>query len=290
MKLSTRFIALALGFLAAPAIGNAQVLDLGDGGSFANAISPSNVTRVTGAFWDNHSDDRNLGTGENKCNVGFFAVGTLDAGCNNQAAGTGANQGGFVGGSYWGSTTVNAGGNRDAAAFMFSGAYGYNLRLAGSIAERKSEIGWFTIDPRGSYIFNPIADFGNRVVNSTASIASGQDWGLYIRNSFNLASGGCLSSDYDCSNASGGYSGTPFQQFVLMTVGPQGIGARYLVGVEDQALNLSSGHRDSDYQDYLIEITATAVPEPMSMVLMATGLVGLAGAGLLRRRRDRNNA
>jgi len=32
----------------------------------------------------------------------------------------------------------------------------------------------------------------------------------------------------------------------------------------------------------------TVTPEPMSMALMATGLVGLAGAGFIQRRRRRN--
>lgn len=283
MRLST--LGLALGLVAIPAAGNAQILDLGDGGSFANAISPSNIGRATGAFWDNASADQNANASQ--CNLGFFAIGTMSAGCTNQAAGTLANQGGFAGGSYWG----KGAGNRDAAAFMFDGNYTYELKLIGSIAGGTSEIGWFTYDGLGGYVFNPIASFGNKVVNSTYSIGAGANWGFYIRNNFNPASGGCQGPDYDCSDATGGWAGVPFQQFALMMAGGRalGVGSTYLVGVEDNMLNVlpNGSFHDSDYQDYLITVTTTAAPEPMSMVLMATGLIGMAGAGLLRRRRER---
>jgi hypothetical protein len=281
MKLTMRFLALALGVFAVPAVGNAQVLDLGDGGSFANAINPSNVGRATGAFWDNASADQV--TGVTNCNVGFFATGAMDAGCINQAAGTFANQGGYT--NYWGKGVDG----RDPAAFMFSGTYSYQLKLVGSIAGGTSEVGWFTIAAGGGYVFNPIASFGAKIVNSTYAIGGGADWGLYIRNTFNSATGGCLSSDYDCSDATGGYTGAPFQQFVLMMGRTPGT---YLAGIEDNQLNVgpNGSFHDSDYQDYLIEITTTAAPEPLSMVLMATGLVGMAGAGMIRRRRERNKA
>ncbi len=53
-------------------------------GTFANAVVPSNAGRATGAFWDNHSSDEGetfpTGLG---CNIGFFAVGSISAGCIN---------------------------------------------------------------------------------------------------------------------------------------------------------------------------------------------------------------
>jgi hypothetical protein len=274
-------LSIALGLAALPVVASAQVLDLGGGGSFSQPIGASNAGRTSGWFYDNLSADKTASATE--CNVGFFAVGTMDAGCANQAPGTFANQGGFVGGTGFGS-----GDGFQPAPFMFDGAYRYNLRLVGSMAGKTSEFGIFTKADDGSYVFTAIPSFGAKVINSTWSVLAGSDWGFYIRNTFNPATGGCFDDNHDCSDATGGYSASPFQQFVLMRSADSPY--RYLVGAEDNRLELlpNRSFYDSDYNDYIVEVTAITTPEPMSMALMATGLVGLAGAGFIQRRRRRN--
>jgi hypothetical protein len=274
-------LSLAVGLAAFPVAASAQVLDLGGGGAFTQPISASNAGRTSGGwFYDNLSADQTASASE--CNVGFFALGQLDN-CANMTPGTAANQGGYVGGTGWGS----GGDGLQPAPFMFSGQYTYNLRLVGAIAGRTSEFGIFTFDDNGAYVFTAIPSFGAKQINSTYSVLAGSDWGFYIRNTFNPDNGGCGPTS-DCSDATGGYTESPFQQFVLLR-SSGGPGAfRYLVGVEDNALNLlpNGSFHDSDYNDYIVEVTVT--PEPMSMALMATGLVGLAGAGYVQRRRRRN--
>jgi hypothetical protein len=113
-------LTLAIGLAAFPVAASAQVLDLGGGGAFTDAITANNTGRAAGWFYDNTSADRTASASQ--CNVGFFALGTIQAGCANQAAGTFANRGGYVGGTGWGD-------GDQPAPFMFSGQYGYNLRL-----------------------------------------------------------------------------------------------------------------------------------------------------------------
>ena len=192
MRISS--LSLVIGLVAFPVAASAQVLDLGGGGAFTDPITASNAGRATGWFYDNTSADQSGAA--THCNVGFFALGTMDAGCINQSAGTFANQGGFAGGTGWGV-------GDQPAPFMFSGQYSYSLRLVGSIAGRSSEFGIFTIDENGDYIFSAIPSFGSKQVNSTHSILAGSDWGFYIRNTFNPNTGGCLGADFDCSDATG---------------------------------------------------------------------------------------
>jgi hypothetical protein len=265
---------LLAGLLALPAIASAQVLDLGGGGAFVNPITATNLGRDAGWFWDNGSSDAR--SGNPNCNAGFYALGTLSAGCGNQAAGTLANQGGFTEG-------FAAAGGLGPAPFMFSGSYGYNLTLSGALSAGISEIGIFTRTDNGqggwNYNFTAIPTFGAKLVNSTFQIGGGSDWGFYIRNTFNPATGGCGGPLFDCSDATGGFAGASFQQFALFGGG----GSSYLVGAEDNKLGLLGSGFDSDYNDYLIEVTVT--PEPLSMALLASGLIGLAGAGYVQRRR-----
>lgn len=278
-------LALGLALAALPATAGAQVLDLGGGGSFSGLVTPTNGIRdVAGSFWDNLSADGTAAA--TACNAGFYATGALDAGCRNMSAGTFANQGGYTGGAFWAS-------GDDPAPFMFSGTEGYNLQLLGAIAGGSSEFGIFTRESDGlggwNYSFNAIPSFGSKAVGSTFGISPGLNWGFYIRNSFNPETGGCSATGF-CSDAAGGYLAAPFNQFVLMrseNAGQYGH-FKYLLGAEDNALGLlpNGSYFDSDYNDYLVEVTVT--PEPLSMALVATGLIGLAGHGLIQRRRRRS--
>ena len=231
-------------------------------GAFTNAIVADNSGRVTTEFWDNPSADQSA-TSDN-CNIGFFASGTFDASCINQAAGTFANQGGYS--KYWGDGPDG----RDPSAFMFAGAYEYNVTLKGSVAGKGSEVGWFTKDGAG-YHLNPVSDWGNRVVNSALTInTGGADWGFYIKNDFNAATSGCVPDDTDCSDAEGGFGGPPFQQFALMINGAE---SGYLVGVEDNRLELyaNAPPLDSDYNDFIFSV------EPQAIELLNGRMTGGGG-------------
>jgi hypothetical protein len=153
---------------------------------------------------------------------------------------------------------------------MFAGAFEYNVTLKGSVAGQASEVGWFTKDGSG-YHLNPVADWGNRVVNSALTInTGGADWGFYIKNTFNAATSGCVPDDTDCSDAEGGFDGAPFQQFALMVNASE---TSYLVGVEDNRLELYSNAPplDSDYNDFIFSV------EPQNVELLNGRMTGGGG-------------
>lgn len=98
---------------------------------------------------------------------------------------------------------------------------------------------------------------------------------------FNLADlgwdqyGFYLSNQYGTFFSQSGVDGTADsgnQHFVVF----QGEGSTYFVGMEDQPFDIS----DRDYNDILIKVQA--IPEPSTLLMMCTGLLGAAGA--IRRR------
>jgi len=266
-----RFTPLSvLMLLAAPVM--AQV---NSAGTFSNPVAPTNAS---GAFWDNLSDD---GT---SCNFGFFAVGGYSAGCSD-ATGTFARANYHTGVvSYLGNGTAGAG-------FTFSGSYGYSVFLAGMATGTVLNSGVY--NTLGIYRYNGgvytsftelwSATSGFAVdpaVGSGFYVAPGDDWGFYVTNGAYSFTGCDGSANDVCSNsadAGGFYNFALFQSDVTGTWGRNW----YIVGAEDARID--NGRADADYNDFMMGVTQT--PEPASMALVATGLVAMAGAGVIRRRR-----
>ena len=223
-------------------------------GSFTNAITANNSGRVLTEFWDNNSADVGPSSLQ-ACNIGFYAAGTLTTDCINEAAGSAANSQPGIFTKYFGDGPDA----RDAAGFMFAGSYKYDITLKGSFAGGASEVGWFTKSGAGVYTFNVVPAWSARTINSTLTInTGGANWGFFIRNA-TLTDGGCANPNTNCSDAEGGFTAKPFQQFALFENDAEDT---FLVGTEDNLLELFPGaanSRDSDYNDYIFSVKATAI-------------------------------
>jgi hypothetical protein len=231
-------------------IANTSIVTGSVAGDFVNAVIPNNSGRLTTEFWDNPSADNP--TNSTKCNIGFYAAGTMAPNCVNQATGSNANQGGYT--TYFG----DGGSKRDPSAFMFDGSRSYAVTLIGSYSGARSTVGWFIKSRRGVYTFFPIAAWTNKAINSsitiTPAMTGGRDWGFYINNDLNAATGGCSSDTHDCSDAEGGFSSVQFQQFALFSTRRE---RKLMVGAEDNRLEVGGAppnYLDSDYNDYIWSI------------------------------------
>lgn len=232
-----------------------------DGGNFFNATTPTEVTRATGAFWDNISSDDTPFPGGSKCNIGFFVTGAFAHGaCLLETAGTQIPSG--FGGNYWGDNgTGGTSAGRDPSSFTFSGAYAYDITLIGAFSFGTSEVGYFIKDAFG-YHFFPQAPWGSKSIGTTVTITPGSNFGLYIGNTALTPTGSCdVASGRACSDATGGFLSGPFQQHSLFISSD---GSKLIEGMEDNGLTpLWNGNdpignptnKDSDYQDYILSIT-----------------------------------
>ncbi len=263
---------------AAVLAGNSFVIvsDFGGGfaGSFTNYVA-NNLGRDVSDFWANASADF---VSIEKCNAGFYAAGDFSTTCKNDAPNSDAGSVANVYTKYLSDGTSG----KDATAFMFNGGSTYTVTLRGSYAGEPSEVGWFTKGADG-YKFNKVTGWSDRIVGSTATINTmGQDWGFYIRNGFNLQFGGCAADPKThCSDAEGGFAVVkpgdpqlPLQQFALFS--NKG-GNRFLVGVEDNKLELlgpNNSSLDSDYNDFLLEVIPERVCDFVTFGRLVTEVGG----------------
>lgn len=299
MKKTLGGLGLSLVVLAGvPAAANAQaqvVIDPFSGGLVNSySISPT----FSGNYWDNYSADGTYsGTTPviSDCNIGFYALGTIDPGCIQAIGPAGSTYANSQIRTYGWAPFVPSVTN--SPSFEFS-AGNYNITLLGGYHGSQSNLwtyGCGGIFGTGCGLMDYLSEYSvNENVGYTYNLNYAglvNTWGFYYDNSFNPTTG-CNGVGTACTGINSGTAlptlgrmdqfWAVFQSNSACTWGYY----CYLVGAEDNELNYIApgvSYKDADYQDWILSVTAT--PEPGSMALLATGLVALSGAGLIKRRR-----
>ena len=225
--------------------------------------TPDNVSAGQ-EFWDNASWDGA------SCNVGFVlsgVAGSANNPCSNQRPGSWL--------PYNGPTpTTFLSTNGGPTGFQFgAGNYTFSLLsgqlLGGDIAGYNQDWGYY-LQGSGTFV-----SLNGGMPAGTVDIP--ETWNLWIE----LGNGGGRELS----------SGSQFAIFGFMGPGAMSEatnGNQWIVGIED----LGPNNTDWDYQDVLFGLTwdqpgipLETVPEPATMTLLATGLMGMAAA---KRRRSRS--
>jgi hypothetical protein len=224
---------------------------LGASGTFTNSGTP---------FFDNNSDDSTDVSDATRCNIGSLLSGqTAIATCFDAANRAGMNNLAIGSGNY---EYLNDGAGGNVNSFKLQSSQGFGeitlqLELAGARATNEFKIINLTT---GNDVVHFIGSDASGSIKGFANLNVGDEYAFWFKNNLNGIS----------------QSNTNASRFALFRVGG-GSGmnlSSFLVGIEDGT--------DNDFQDMIL--TANVVPEPASVVILSSAVIGTLA--LVRRRQQ----
>ena len=200
-------------------------------------------------YWDGNSTDSTLpaNVGNYLTNTEFFSGNTVPGAIP------------FWGGAF--NSGADTGGAADAN-FSFtktgtSNPAALKIEVAGNAGV--NEFGWYDVGSPST--LHPIF-IGSDTNGASATFIPSTNYGFYLKSS--PASG--ILTFLTQSGSSPSDSGN--QHFAVFQDG-----SAFWIGMEDLAFSVS----DKDYNDMIVKVSSTSVPEPTTMLLLGLGLIGLAG-------------
>jgi hypothetical protein len=242
------------------------------GNGTAPTVPPGNAGTP---FWNDASDDSGTG-GSHLMNVGYVLTDT----------------GGLTGttavlGSDTVSTDLIGTGGADPTAFNFvrnATAYNISMLFASSGLDTGNTIpgavgtvfGYYLLSAPGTLIpvYSNIATTTSPML--TKAFNPSGNYGFYATVCYSTGATDCETYTTSAGNSGNNSGGAAWNHFALFQLAS----GNYVVGFTGQ--NGMFGEGLGDFQDVLIELSASAVPEPGTIAFLG---LGLAGLGILGRRR-----